>query len=170
MKTIAAVSVLARLALPAAAQESMAQAAERQKKARKGQTKVITEDELRNNRSKGYSATSVDGAAPAATTGQAATPAGTPAAKEKTYAEVRAEKKTEFDQKIKQWTDFIADTKKQMERAQLELNDLSSATFGDRRAGLQRILDDGNQHVAEAQKEIANIEEQARRAGIAVSR
>ncbi len=168
MKTIAAVSALSLLALPLAAQETMAQAAERQKKARKGQTKVITEDELRNLRTKAYVAPSVDGAAPPAA-GQPA-PGAAPAAKEKTDDEQRAEKKAEIDKKVKQWTDFIAETKKAMDRAQLELNDLSSATFGDRRAGLQRILDEGNQHIAEAQKQIAELEEQARRGGIAVSR
>ena len=169
MKTIAAVSALSLLALPVWAQETMAQAAERQKKARKGQTKVITEDELRNVRTK-YVAPAVDGAPPPATAGQPAAPGAAPAAKEKTDAELRAEKKAEIDKKVKQWTDFIAETKKAMDRAQLELNDLSSATFGDRRAGLQRILDDGNQYIADAQKQIADLEEQARRAGIAVSR
>jgi uncharacterized coiled-coil protein SlyX len=71
---------------------------------------------------------------------------------------------------MKQWNDFIAETKKAMESAQLELNDLGGATFGNRRAGLQRILDEGSQHVAEAQQSIAELQEQARRAGVALSR
>jgi hypothetical protein len=169
MKTIAAVSALSLLALPLAAQESMAQAAERQKKARKGQTKVITEDELRNVKTR-YVAPSVDGAAASAGGGQPAAPGAAPVAKVKSDDEQRAEKKADIDKQVKQWTDFIADTKKAMDRAQLELNDLSSATFGDRRAGLQKILDEGNQFIAEAQKRIAELEEQARRAGIVVSR
>jgi DNA repair exonuclease SbcCD ATPase subunit len=166
MKVIAAVSALSLLALPVSAQESMAQAAERQKKARKGQTKVITEDELRNLRTKGYVAPSVDGvAAPPPTA-----PGAAPAVKEKSDEEQRAERKADLDKKVKQWTDFIAETKKAMDTAQAELNDLSSLTFGDRRAGLQKILDEGNQHIAEAQQAIADLQEQARRAGIAVSR
>lgn len=150
----------------------MAQAAERQKKARKGQTKVITDDELRSTRSKGYSAASVDGttspqpaaspAAPGAATADA------PAAK--TDDQQRAEKKAEIEGKLKQWNDFIAETKKAMDQAQLELNDLGGATFGNRRAGLQKILDEGNQHIAEAQQSIADLQEQARRAGITVAR
>lgn len=172
MKLIVAVSVLSFFAIPALAQESMAQAAERQKKARKGQTKVITDDELRGVRSKSYSPASVDGttsAQPAASPAAAGTAApDAPAAK--SDDQQRAEKKAELEAKLKQWTDFIAETKKAMDQAQLELNDLGGATFGNRRAGLQKILDEGNQHLAEAQQSIADLQEQARRAGIALSR
>jgi len=167
MKVLIAVSVLSFFAIPALAQESMAQAAERQKKARKGQTKVITEDELRNNRTKGYSAASVDGATapqPAASPGAAT--AATPAAK--SDDELRAEKKAELEKKMKQWTDFISETKKAMDAAQLEMNDLGGATLGSRRAGLQKIIDEGNQHIAEAQQAMADLQEQARRAGLAL--
>lgn len=169
MKAIVAVSALSLLALPAMAQETMAQAAERQKKARKGQTKVITDDELKGVRTKGYVAASADGtpqpnASPAAT----GAPGDAPAAK--SDEEQRAEKKAEIEKKIKQWTEFIADTKKSMDEAQFELNDLASNTFGSRRAGLQKIIDEGNQQVAEAQQAVADLQEQARRAGLAVSR
>jgi DNA repair exonuclease SbcCD ATPase subunit len=172
MKLIAVVPVLSLLALPAVAQESMAQAAERQKKARTGQTKVITDAELRNNRSKAYNPASVDGAAPAAS---AETGAPTPAAPGASAApkspdQLRAEKKAELEGKIKQWDDFIAETTKAMEGAQAELNDLRDATLGNRRAGLQRVLDEGNQHIAEAQQTIADLREQARRSGVALSR
>lgn len=171
MKLIVAVSVLSFFAIPALAQESMAQAAERQKKARKGQTKVITDDELRGVRSKSYSPASVDGTTspqPAASPAAGAATADAPAVK--SDDQQRAEKKAEIEGKLKQWTDFIAETKKAMDQAQLELNDLGGATFGNRRAGLQKILDEGNQHLAEAQQSIADLQEQARRAGIALSR
>lgn len=176
MKTIAAVAVLSLLAPPLLAQEpSLAELAERQKKARKGQTKVITEHELRNLRTKAYvpvatdAATSPHSAASPAASGAAS---GAPAAK--SDEELRAEKKAEIDKKIKQWTDFIAETKKAMDEAQRELNDLSSLTFGSgsggRRGGLQRVIDEGKQHIAEAEAAIAALEEEGRRAGIRVSR
>ena len=171
MKIIAAVSTLSLFAIPAVAQESMAQAAERQKKARTGQTKVITDAELKSNRNKAYSAAAVDGAAaqpaPPATSGTTAT---TPGAASKSDDQQRAEKKAEIEAKIKQWTDFIAETRKATEQAQAEMNDLRDATLGNRRAGLQRIVDEANQHIAEAQQAIAELQEQARRGGIPVSR
>ena len=169
MKIIAAVSVMSLFAIPAVAQESMAQAAERQKKARTGQTKVITDSDLRSNRGKGYSAAEVDGAAAQPTTAAATTPA-TPAAASKSDDQVRAEKRAEIEAKIKQWNDFIVETRKSADQAQAEMNDLRDATLGNRRAGLQRIIDEANQHIVEAQQTITDLQEQARRSGIPVSR
>jgi DNA repair exonuclease SbcCD ATPase subunit len=169
-KIILAVSVLSFFAMPALAQETMAQAAERMKKTRKGSGKVITEDELKNNRAKGYAAASVDGATtpqPAASPAAGAA-AASDAPKPKTDDEARAEKKAELEKKMKQWTDFVAETQKAMQTAQTELNDMGGATFGNRRAGLQKIIDEGTQHIAEAQQAIADLQEQARRAGIAL--
>jgi uncharacterized coiled-coil protein SlyX len=170
MKIIAAVSVMSLFAIPAVAQESMAQAAERQKKARTGQTKVITESDLRSNRGKGYSAAEVDGAAAQPTTAAVATTAATPAAAPKSDDQVRAEKRAEIEAKIKQWNDFIVETRKSADQAQAEMNDLRDATLGNRRAGLQRIIDEANQHIVEAQQTITELQEQARRSGIPVSR
>jgi DNA repair exonuclease SbcCD ATPase subunit len=170
MKLIAVVSLLSFSAIPAVAQESMAQAAERQKKARKGQTKVITDAELRRGGNKAYSPASVDGAPAQPATAADPAAATTDAAPAKTDDQQRAEKKAEIEKKIKQWNDFIAETKKTMDQAQTELNDLGGATFGSRRAGLQRIIDEGAQHLAEAQQSIADLQEQARRSGIPVSR
>jgi uncharacterized coiled-coil protein SlyX len=169
MRIIATVSVMSLFAIPAVAQESMAQAAERQKKARTGQTKVITDSDLRSNRGKGYSAAEVDGAAAQPTTAAAAT-AATPAAASKSDDQVRAEKRAEIETKIKQWNDFIVETRKSADQAQAEMNDLRDATLGNRRAGLQRIIDEANQHIVEAQQTITDLQEQARRSGIPVSR
>jgi hypothetical protein len=174
MKLIATVSVLSLFAIPAAAQESMAQAAERQKKARTGQTKVITEADLKANRSRAYSPAVVDGAAQPSTPSTPATSGATgdnaAAGPAKSDDQQRAEKKAEIESKLKQWNDFIAETRKSAEQAQAEMNDLRDATFGNRRAGLQRILDEANQHIAEAQQAISELQEQARRSGIPVSR
>jgi hypothetical protein len=170
MKIIAAVSSLTLFAIPAVAQESMAQAAERQKKARTGQTKVITDAELKSNRSKAYSPATVEGAAAQPTTAATSATATTPGAAPKSDDQQRAEKKAEIEAKLKQWTDFIAETRKSMDQAQAEMNDLRDATLGNRRAGLQRILDEANQHIAEAQQAITELQEQARRSGIPVSR
>jgi hypothetical protein len=157
--------------LPAFAQEStLAEAAAQQKKARKGAaTKVITDTDLQDVRTKAYVAAESSGTnatqeKPAANlNAQKGPPA-------KTDDQVRAEKKAEIEAKIKQWDGFIADTQKEMDKAQLELNDLSSLTFGNRRAGLQQILDEGAKHVAEAKQAIEDLTEDARRAGVPISR
>jgi hypothetical protein len=158
-------------ALPALAQEpSLAEAAAQQKKARKGEPiKVITDYDLQGVRSRNYVApeASPTGATPAAKPADAGTAKTAPA---KTEDQLRAEKKAEIDQKIKQWDGFIAETQKSMDEAQLELNDLSSLTYGGRRAGLQMILDDGAKHIAEAKQAIADLAEEARRAGLPLSR
>lgn len=158
------------VALPVLAQEtSLAAAAEKQKKARTGQTKVVTEDDLRGLRT-GYVAAQASGTS--GTAAEAPKPGASPAAgeKPKTDDEIKAEKKAGIAKQMKQWTDFIADTRKGMASAQLELNDLSNYTAGNRRAGLQKILDEGNKLIADAEGEIAKLEEEARRAGISVSR
>ena len=168
MKLIVVVPVLSLFAIPAAAQESLAQAAERQKKARTGQTKVITADELRSSRSKAYSPTSVDGAAPANPAPTDATAA--PAAATKTDAEQRAEKKAEIEEKIKLSTEHVAETRQKMEQAQNELNDLTNITFGGRRDALLKVLEDGAKQIADTEQSIADLREQARRSGIAIAR
>lgn len=170
MKIAVAVSILLILPVSALAQETMAQAAERQKKARTGQpkAKVITEDELRTAGTKGYVPAAVAGSAspqPGASPGP--TPSGAPAAAApKSDDQLRAEKKAELEKKMKELTDWIAATKKAMDEAQLELNDLSNVTLGSRREGLQKVIDGGNKNLAEAQQAIADLQEQARRAGI----
>lgn len=168
MKILAIVTGVSLFAVPLLAQEpSLAELAERQKKARKGQTKVITEDDLRAGGRKPYvPAEATSTAAPAASS----SPAASGGKKEKSDLEIRAEKKAEFEAQIKKWVAFIAETKKLMEGAQLELNDNTNMTISNRRVNLQKILDEGQQHIADAEKEIADIEEQARRLGVAVSR
>lgn len=172
MKIAALGTAVALVAVPLLAREqSLAELAERQKKARKasGQTKVITEDDLKRVGTPYVPAsTSGEAVKPEASAGASGATADKPA--EKSPEEQRAEKRAEIDKKLKQWTDFIAETKAQMDQAQLELNDISSLTWGNRRAGLQKILDEGAQHIAEAQQAIADLQEEARRAGIPVSR
>jgi len=170
MQKLAAVVAFSVISVPLAAQEtSLAAAAEKQKKARTGQTKVVTEEDLRGNRS-GYVAAQASGTSSA--TAEAPKPGASPAAgeKAKTDDEQKAEKRAAISKQMKQWTDFIADTRKSMAGAQLELNDLSNYTAGNRRAGLQKILDEGNKLIADAEAEIAKLEEEARRAGISVAR
>ncbi len=118
MKLIAAVSIVSLFAVPALAQESMAQAAERQKKARTGQTKVITEAELRAGGSKAYAAASVEGAPAVPVSPATPNSPATASAPAKSDDQLRAEKKLEIEDKLKHWNDFIADTKKAMEQAQ----------------------------------------------------
>jgi hypothetical protein len=170
MQKIAVAVAFSVVSLPVVAQEtSLAAAAEKQKKARTGQTKVVTESDLRGHRS-GYVAAEATGTTGgSADAAKPATPAA-PGQKAKTDDELKAEKKAAIEAQMKKWTGFVADTRKSMDLAQFELNDLSSYTAGSRRAGLQKILDEGGKMIAEAEGEIAKLEEEARRAGITVSR
>jgi hypothetical protein len=52
------------------------------------------------------------------------------------------------------------------QRQQNELNDLTNYLLGGRRASLSNSVEQYNQKIAEAQRAIDDLEEQARRAGI----
>jgi hypothetical protein len=168
MRRALAVAVLLFAAGPLGAQ-SLPEAAEKQKKERKGQAKVYTEDDLRKAGARTATpqelAPSADQAKP-----DAAGAAAKPKTDEKTDDQLRAEKKAEFDKKIKDQQDLIAQVRKMMDDAQRELSDLSNYTVGSRRGALIKVIDDGNAEIAKANAAIADIEEQARRAGVSVAR
>lgn len=151
---------------------SMAAAAEkarREREARKGQkVRSYTAADLKGSGSSAGAASSED--AGAGTT-SAASPA--PGAKkvEKTDDEIRADKKKAFEKRIAEQVQLMDVIKKAMDEAQTELNDASTSTlFGSRRAALQKRLDDGDVELAKARQAIADVEEEARRQGISVSR
>lgn len=110
----------------------------------------------------------------ATTSGPAASPSPRPGAagrREKTDAEVRAERKAGYEKRIADKVAVMDVVRKAMADAQLELNDMTTLTqFGSRKESLQKILDDGAAELKKGEDAIAAIEEEARRAGIQVSR
>ena len=155
----------------AASAQSLVELAEKEKKRResiKSSGKVITEDDLG---SRGR-------AAPTASTEAQATPSpgaqGTQAKAgeepEKTPSELREEKRAEIQGKIDEQVGLIGAVQAQMDKAQLELNDLTDMTFGGRRANLMQLIEDGKAKIAGFEQAISDLEEEARRAGVRVSR
>jgi len=154
-------------ALPAAAQETtLAQAAEKQKKSRHGDVKVYTEADLRS--AGGARVATPPEVAPLTATAQAGG-AATAGATEKSEEEQRAEKRADIEKKLQDARARIESLRKAIDQAQLELNDVSNYTYGPRRAQIQKFMDDGKQQIAAQEQAIADLLEQARRAGIPVS-
>jgi DNA repair exonuclease SbcCD ATPase subunit len=151
--------------------QSIGELAEKQKKARKGQpAKVITAEDLKNPRARVEIPPAQEPSGGAASEA-AKPPAGADAAKpEKTEEEQRAEKRAEIEKKIKEHQDRIADVRAQMDAAQTELNDLSTLTYGGRREALMKLLAEGEAEIAKANQAIADLQEQARRAGLPIAR
>jgi hypothetical protein len=168
MRRALAVAVLLWAAAPLAAQ-SLPEAADKQKKERKGQAKVYTDDDLRKAGAR--TATPPEIGAPAdAAKAEPAAAATKPKADEKTDDQLRAEKKADLEKKFQEQQAIIVQVRKAMDDAQRELSDLSNYTMGPRRAALAKVVDDGNAAIAKANAAIADVEEQARRAGVSVSR
>jgi hypothetical protein len=155
---------------------SLGEIAERTKKEREARragkpaVKVITEADLKAH---SWGTTESEAAPAGATT--ATTPAAAPGApdarKEKTDDEIRAEKRQQIEKQIAEQVEIAGIVRKAMDDAQRELNDPSTAyVFGSRGAALQKLLDDGQVELKKSAQAIADLEEQARRQGIAVSR
>ena len=169
---IATVSVLLMGSLPLLAQEpTLAELAERQKKARQGAAKVITEADLRQagpgtaNAATGAPASAQETAA--AATSAASQPDGK---KEPTEEERRAEKRAEIEKKLQELTASIAEERKRIAAVELEMGDLTDYTFGPRRAVLQEMIDESKRKIAEAEQAIVGLQDQARWQGIPISR
>jgi hypothetical protein len=168
MRRALAVAVVLCAAVPLSAQ-SLTEAAEKQKKERKGQPKVYTEDDLRKAGARVATPPEIAPAGDPAKPEPAAA-AAKPKADEKTDDQLRAEKKAELEKKIQEQQAIIVQVRKAMADAQRELGDITNYTMGPRRAALMKVLDDGNAEIAKANAAIADVEEQARRAGVSVSR
>jgi hypothetical protein len=164
--------LIAALAGAASAQDrSLAELAERQKKARtSGTAKVYTQEDLKKARAGARAEASPASETSPKQSSDSRTGTDAGEAPAKTPEQERAEKQADIQKRIAQYRDFIAETRRMMDDAQLQLNDVSSLTFGPRRARLQQILDEGAQHIGEAEQEIAALQEEARRAGIPVAR
>lgn len=152
---------------------SLGEIAERTKKEREAKRagkpapKVITEADL-----KSHTFTTADATDDVAGAAADAKPAGATDAKPaKTDDEVRADKRQEIEKKIADQRETQAIVRKAMADAQLQLNDPSTAyVFGPRGAALQKILEDGQVELKKTEQAIADLEDEARRQGIAVSR
>ena len=160
------------LGAPAAASaQSLAELAEKEKKRResvKSSGKVITNDDL-GSRSRV--------APPASTEAQATPSPGAQGSKatadekpEKTPSELREEKRAEIQGKIDEQVGLIRAVQEVIDTSQLELNDLTDMTFGGRRANLMKLIEDGKAEIAGFEQAIEDLEEEARRAGVRVSR
>lgn len=168
MKTMVAAIVLAAWAVPAVSQaQSLAEIAEKTKKKKTGSAKVITEDDLRKSGGK-VNFAGEEGAAPqeqAEAKDEKKT--GTP---EKSPEEVRAEQRAQLQKKMDEQKKLKEVVQKAMDDAQAQLNDVRDYTLGPRRASLMKILEDGQKELAKIDQAMSDVEDEARRAGISVSR
>lgn len=89
---------------------------------------------------------------------------------EKTDEQLRAEHRDEIQKKIDDQLKLMDIVREAMDEAQAELNDLTNYTLGSRRGALLKRLEDGKAEIAKAEQTIADLEEEARRQGISVSR
>jgi len=89
---------------------------------------------------------------------------------EKTDEQLRAEHRDAIPKKIDEQLKLMDIVREAMDEAQAELNDLTNYTMGTRRGALLKRLEDGKAEIAKAEQTIADLEEEARRQGISVSR
>lgn len=147
---------------------SLGEIAKREKKRRKAvaatgvPTRTITDANLGSS----------PGAVPAGEAGTAeAAPTASPGASpEKPDDQLRAEKRAELQQKVDEQKARMDKVRTLMADAQAELNDAANQTVGGRRGALMKLLDDGRAELAACEQRIAEVEEEARRAGVSVSR
>jgi hypothetical protein len=98
-------------------------------------------------------------------------PAPSPSASpEPTEEEKRAEVAKNLQTQIDNEVQSIAFTRAQIDKAQLELNDLTNLTFGGRRKNLAEEIEKAQGRIAESEEKIAKLQEEARRAGVRVTR
>lgn len=149
-------------------------------KQKKPPKKVITEDDLRSGGrptrgtvSVGTPDTPSEPAAETKEPTQAASPAAA-ASPEPTDAEKRETLQKEIQGEIDYQSANIKTLQEQADKAQAELNDLTDLTFSagqgtGRRGELMKLLDDAKAQMAASRQKIADLEEQARRAGVRVT-
>lgn len=169
-RTVALVALVSFLPALGSAQ-SLAEMAEKTKK-KKAAAKVITENDLKGSKARGsFGEAEATPEAPAAE-GEAPKAEGADKGKaeEKTPEQIRAERQADIQKKIDEEKRMIGVVQKAMDDAQVQLSDLSNLTLGERRASLMRLLDEGKAEIAKREQAIADLEEQARREGISVSR
>ena len=90
--------------------------------------------------------------------------------KELTEDERREKQRSDLQAKLDAEVKKIADLRKANEDAQRDLNDLTNYSFGGQRATLAQTVEKNNQEIAQAEQTIADLQEQARRAGMRLNR
>lgn len=174
-----ALALAACLAVPAAsfAQEntSLAEQAEKTKKDREkkkdsqpsGPAKLYTNDDLRTAHG---NVIVLGGAASSAATPAAGASPSVPASKEPTEEELRAQKRADLQAQLDAQLDLVKRLRESVNEIQTELNDLSNYMYGGRRFYLRQTLEGRQKQIAEAEQAISDLDEQARRAGVSLSR
>jgi hypothetical protein len=152
--------------------QSLVELAEKEKKRReavKGSGKVITEKDL-GRRSRTPPPADATEAQTTSSPEAQGTQAQSGEGEEKSPSELREEKRAEIQRKIDEQVGLIRAVQEVIDETQLELNDLTDLTFGSRRQKLLNLIESSKAEIAGFEQEIANLEEEARRAGVRVSR
>lgn len=169
MRILAIGVVWAVCVAPAFAQseESLTELA-RQERERRQKTaapaKVVTERDL--PRGAASSTPAEPGAAAGAAGGQA-TPAAEPAA---TPEDEREQQRADIQRRIDDELAVIASVEKAMAESERELNNLTDYRFGTRRDLLMKSMEEGRAQIARSNQVIDDLETEARRAGVRVTR
>jgi hypothetical protein len=150
------------------------------KKSKKtSQAPVMTNQDLRTTKSRVTIPPGDGPAAAAAESGEGSAdgdkaegaPEGAPEgeAEEKTGAELRAERQKELQTSVDQQRDRISQLTAKKQAAQLELNDQTTNYPGNKRRATQmQLIENCDKEIADAEAQIADLRNQARRAGVAV--
>ena len=159
-----AIVVTAVLVAPASEAQSLVELAQKEKERRKAagtSSRVITSNELgarswtdAASEEPEQSPTS-DGSAPEAT---------------KSDEELREEKQAELQERINDEVARMARVRVVMEESERQLNDLTDLTFGNRRADLLRLIEQGEDELRQTEENLDALEAEARAAGVRVSR
>jgi len=165
-------AVVLALALPAQAAQKEESLADKAARARKpapaaspsAQAKVFTNDDLIN--AKGNV---IVMSAPEEEPESAGTAPARSGKAEPTEDEQRAQAGAALQKQIDHESEIIRQAQKAVTQWEAELTDITNYTFGDRRVALLQNVDDARKAMADAQKNIDDLEEQARRQGIRVA-
>jgi hypothetical protein len=135
--------------------------------------RVYTEDDLRGaGRPRGTVSQPGTPAEPdaAASPSPDASPAPAAARQEPTEEEKRAASTKEIQRHIDHYSKEIAARRSSIDKAQLELNDITDYGVGGRRADLIEQIEAWKGEIQQGEQEIAKLEERARREGVRVNR
>lgn len=162
---VVALAVLAFFTVPSVlSAQNLAEAAAKEKERRKAVkgAKTFNDDDLGRT---GYGSTSTpDTGAPAteaATSGEGETAQGE--RREKSEEEIRAEASAAWRKKLERAQENVRILQEQMDRIQMDLNDSSGGFYGARRTRMLDLLEETKTKLADAQKEVTDIEDEGRR-------
>lgn len=151
-------------------QPSLAEVAQKDKERRakeKKPAKSFTDADLKSSGRSTFNV--MEGLTPAPATEEAKAETAPGAAKPKSEEELRAQKKVDLQRRLDEQKKLVEVIQKAVADAQRELADVANTTYGSRRDGLTKRVDDGAKELAKAQEAIGGIQDEARRAGITLS-